>query len=106
MMFSPPASRSTDPVETDKPSRAGGAAPSIANFEFSQTVINHDGTVALCCSVYYAPNMLGVDFLAHSHTELERRKYEHPVCSRCIKANLHYTRPELRPAATGGSVSA
>ena len=64
---------------------------------FNQTVINHDGTVALCCSVYDQANMLGVDFLAEDHAAIEARKYRHSFCATCIGANLHYTQPELRP---------
>jgi len=64
---------------------------------FNQTVINHDGSVALCCTVYDQENMLGVDFLGHDHAEIERRKYAHPFCAKCFKAGTEYTRAELRP---------
>ena len=64
---------------------------------FNQTTINHDGSVALCCSVYDQKNMLGLDFLDHDHAAIEARKYAHPFCGACISENLHYTQAELRP---------
>jgi pyruvate-formate lyase-activating enzyme len=66
---------------------------------FSQTVINHDGKVALCCSVYDQDNMLGTDFLAEDLAALERRKYDHPFCQTCMARNLHHAPAELFPAA-------
>ena len=58
---------------------------------FNQTVINHDGSVALCCGVYEAANMLGADFLGTSHEELERRKYAHPFCKTCKQFEMDYS---------------
>ena len=58
---------------------------------FNQTVINHDGSVALCCSVYDKPNMLGLDFLATPHAALEAAKYRHPFCGTCMKHGLSYS---------------
>ncbi len=58
---------------------------------FNQTVINHDGSVALCCSVYDKPNMLGLDFLGTPQAELEAAKYHHPFCSTCMQHGLSYT---------------
>ena len=58
---------------------------------FNQTVINHDGSVALCCSVYDKPNMLGLDFLSTPHAELERAKYRHSFCGTCMSHGLHYS---------------
>jgi MoaA/NifB/PqqE/SkfB family radical SAM enzyme len=94
-----------DPVENNRriASRRGGGFD--CELRFNQTVINHDGTVALCCSVYDQSNMLGFEFLDHPHADIERHKYEHSFCKKCIKANLHYTRLELRPdmAADSGA---
>ncbi|AKS41369.1 radical SAM protein [Wenzhouxiangella marina] len=56
----------------------------------NQTVINHDGQVALCCSVYEPENLLGVDFLTTSRADIEARKYRHPTCQRCYRAGLAY----------------
>ena len=65
---------------------------------FNQTVINHDGTVALCCTVYDAANMLNVSYLDEDLDALDRRKYDHPFCSTCVKNNLQYAPYELDPS--------
>jgi MoaA/NifB/PqqE/SkfB family radical SAM enzyme len=62
---------------------------------FNQTVINHDGTVALCCSVYDQAQMLGVNFLDLPHREIEARKYGHPFCATCMGHGLEYAVSEL-----------
>jgi MoaA/NifB/PqqE/SkfB family radical SAM enzyme len=64
---------------------------------FSQTVINHDGQVALCCAVYDADNMLGAAFLDHDLAALEQRKYRHHFCATCMGRNLHHAPAELFP---------
>ena len=87
----------TDPVENNRRIATHRGGGFDCELRFNQTVINHDGTVALCCSVYDQENMLGVSFLDEPHAALERRKYEHPFCQSCIAKNLHYTRPELYP---------
>lgn len=70
---------------------------------YNQTAINFDATVSLCCSVYDAPNMLGVGFLEEPHAEIEARKYRHPFCAKCMSLGLHYapSHLELLEAATG-----
>jgi len=65
---------------------------------FNQTVINHDGTVALCCTVYDQPNMLGVAYLDEPFDAIEQRKYRHPFCGTCIRNNLQYVPQELDPS--------
>lgn len=62
---------------------------------FNQTVINHDGSVALCCTVYDAGNMLGVGFLDEPLAAIEARKYRHPFCAECYAARLQYSPREL-----------
>jgi len=57
---------------------------------FNQTVINHDGSVALCCSVYTPENQLGVQFLDHDHAALEAMKYSHDFCKTCYRHGLQY----------------
>lgn len=57
---------------------------------YNQTSINFDASVALCCSVYDEPSMLGVSFLDESHQQLEERKYRHPLCGTCMDLGLHY----------------
>lgn len=58
---------------------------------FNQTVINHDGSVALCCSVYDRSNMLDVKFLDADHQTIEKKKYQHPFCKTCRAASCDYT---------------
>lgn len=62
---------------------------------FNQTVINHDGTVALCCTVYDAENMLGVSFLDEEFAALEARKYRHATCDRCFASSSNLAPAEL-----------
>jgi MoaA/NifB/PqqE/SkfB family radical SAM enzyme len=56
----------------------------------NQTVINHDGKVALCCGVYDRPQMLGLSFLDTPHAELEAAKYRHSFWGRCMRHGLAY----------------
>lgn len=72
---------------------------------FNQTAINFDGSVALCCSVYDEANMLGVQFLDHSHAELEARKYAHPFCKTCMAAGMQYAPADLM-AGTASDIPA
>lgn len=58
---------------------------------FNQTVINHDGSVALCCCVYERENMLGLSFLDTPHAELEAAKYRHPMCRTCMARGLSFS---------------
>ncbi len=64
---------------------------------FNQTAINHDGTVALCCSVYDRENMLGAHFLEHDHAALEAMKYAHPFCRTCMAHGVAYVPAEVPP---------
>jgi pyruvate-formate lyase-activating enzyme len=57
---------------------------------FNQTAINFDGSVALCCSVYDRPNMLGLDFVNTPQETLEAAKYQHPFCKVCMGHGLSY----------------
>ena len=63
---------------------------SDCELRFAQTVINHDGSVALCCSVYDSANMLGIDFLDLPHAEIQRRRYAHSFCTSCTTRHMHY----------------
>ncbi len=63
---------------------------SDCELRYAQTVINHDGSLALCCSVYDAANMLGANFLDLHHAEIERRRYAHPFCGECMARRMHY----------------
>ena len=62
---------------------------------FNQTVINYDGSVALCCSVFDESNMLNVQFLDKDFSELEALKYQHDFCSKCISGGFHYAPAEM-----------
>jgi MoaA/NifB/PqqE/SkfB family radical SAM enzyme len=70
---------------------------------FNQTVINHDGTVALCCTVFDQANMLGVSYLDEDFVSIERRKYDHPFCSICFRNHLEYAPSELALVRTANS---
>lgn len=85
----------TSPVDRQRAIAGQRGGSYDCELRFNQTVINHDGTVALCCSVYDRGNMLGVNFLDENFAALEARKYNHPFCASCMADNLHYTRPEL-----------
>ncbi len=62
---------------------------------FNQTAINVDGTVALCCSIYNNENMLGLNFLDHSHAAIEKAKYNHGFCQTCRSNGFDYSISEL-----------
>lgn len=68
---------------------------------FNQTVINYDGQVALCCSVYDKENMLDKHFLEASHEELEALKYKHEFCTSCKNFHMDYVPSVLKQAAAG-----
>ena len=86
------------PGELQREIAAGRSGCMDCELRFNQTVINHDGTVALCCTVYDAPNMLGVNYLDEDFATIETRKYNHPFCLTCIRNNLHYVPQELDPS--------
>ncbi len=57
---------------------------------FNQTVINYDGSVALCCGVYKPENQLGVSFMQQSFSAIEELKYQHSFCNSCYQNGLQY----------------
>lgn len=57
----------------------------------NQTVINCDGTVALCCGTYDAEFTVAGSFLEVTKDELQKAKDEHPFCGTCMKEGLHVT---------------
>ncbi len=78
--------------------RATSSERHDCELRFNQTVINQDGSVALCCGVYDQPNMLGLQFVATPHSALEEAKYRHPFCATCMRHGLSYTvRDALKP---------
>jgi MoaA/NifB/PqqE/SkfB family radical SAM enzyme len=55
----------------------------------TQTSINFDGTVQLCCATYERAHVVAPSFLDIGHDELQRRKYANPVCGPCMDSALH-----------------
>ena len=84
-----------DPAELPAIAATMRSGTRDCELRFNQTVINHDGQVALCCTVYDRENMLGLDFLEASHAEIEARKYSHPFCTTCYANRLEYAPGEL-----------
>ena len=56
---------------------------------YSATAINHDGSVALCCTVYDEANNISPSFLQTPKQVLQRMKYTHALCQTCMSYNLH-----------------
>lgn len=54
-----------------------------------QTVINCDGTVSLCCGAYDLKYKVADSFLDIEHDALQKRKYEHPLCTECMGHGIH-----------------
>lgn len=71
-----------------KAHRSGGYD---CELRFNQTVINADGSVALCCNVFDEANMLGVQFLESSPEEQQRLKYTHSCCKACRGIGADYS---------------
>jgi hypothetical protein len=53
------------------------------------TVINFDGTTALCCGVYDYQYNIADNFLNVSQLELDERKQTHQLCVKCMDKGLH-----------------
>jgi MoaA/NifB/PqqE/SkfB family radical SAM enzyme len=88
------------PAERQKAAAAGHGGSFDCELRFNQTVINHDGSVALCCTVYDKENMLDTQFLEADFAEIERRKYAHPFCETCFKQHLEYAPFHLEACET------
>ncbi len=54
-----------------------------------QMSINYDGSVGLCCSTFDHEYTIANSFLEVAHDELQKRKYEHPLCKTCMQNALH-----------------
>lgn len=76
-----------DPREHQK--LAVGMKNSPCSLQNSQMVINHDGSVPLCCAVYDPVYAIAPSFLDVSHEELQARKYRHDLCTTCMDAGGH-----------------
>lgn len=55
----------------------------------SQTVINYDGSVPLCCTTYDPAFVIAESFLNTSAEDLQKAKYSHSLCDTCMKNHLH-----------------
>lgn len=53
------------------------------------TVINHDGSVGLCCATYDPSSFISNDFLAVSAQELAKTKRKSEICDQCISRSYH-----------------
>ncbi len=54
-----------------------------------QTVINHDGSVPVCCAVFDPVNFVANDFLSISPQELQAKKMSAAICEKCMDQNIH-----------------
>lgn len=54
----------------------------------SQTVINFDGSVSLCCGVYDPAFTIAKSFLDSPQAELRRLKYSNSMCATCMDNNF------------------
>jgi pyruvate-formate lyase-activating enzyme len=70
---------------------------------FNQTIINYDGSVGLCCSVYSTENQLGARFMEHDHEALQAMKYKHSFCQECYKHGLQYAPQEIHDVAASSN---
>jgi len=59
------------------------------SLQTDQMVINHDGSVALCCAVFDPVNFIASDFLGSTHEELQERKRKASLCTKCMANGLH-----------------
>ena len=56
-----------------------------------QTVINCDGSVALCCGVYDVEHTIAKSYLDVAQGELQEAKHEHRMCKECMSHGVHIT---------------
>lgn len=54
-----------------------------------QTVVNHDGSVPVCCAVFDPVNFVSNDFLSLSPQDLLAKKMSAPICEKCMNNNIH-----------------
>ncbi len=87
-----------DPRDRLKANLAQRADGWDCELRYDQTVINHDGSVALCCVVYDQENMLDLDFLDRPQVEIDDAKYRHAFCATCMKHGLNPA-PKALPRA-------
>ena len=54
-----------------------------------QTVINHDGSVPVCCSVFDPIFFIADDFLDLDLASIQELKEQSPICAPCMENGLH-----------------
>ena len=84
----------SDPLARAAENRARVSPRRDCELRFNMMSIGVDGEVDLCCSSFAPENRLGVNFLAFSHEDLQRRKYAHPFCGRCYRLGLQTQRTD------------
>ncbi len=58
---------------------------------FNMTTIQYDGKVNLCCATTQSLDQIPINFLDHTHQEIEDIKYKSAFCKQCMNNNLHLT---------------
>lgn len=53
-----------------------------------QYALDSEANTSVCCAVYNSDKIIG-NFLKEPHAQLQKKKYQHPVCSTCMKHGLH-----------------
>jgi len=55
----------------------------------TQTVINHDGSIATCCAVFDPSFFISDNFLDNNLNQIKELKEKSPICSPCMENGLH-----------------
>jgi MoaA/NifB/PqqE/SkfB family radical SAM enzyme len=76
-----------EPKDLLKASQARRAEP--CRLQESQTAINYDGSVQLCCATYDPALVVAPDFLAIEADNLMNKKFAHATCNECIAGGFH-----------------
>lgn len=86
----------SDPSEIQQNMNRKRSGNMDCELRFNMTAIQFDGQVNLCCGTTRTlGNLIPVNFLENTHTEIENLKYDHQFCKTCIQSNLHLTAPDL-----------
>jgi pyruvate-formate lyase-activating enzyme len=79
------------PRDIQGQSRARRSGRFDCELRFNMTALDHRGHVGLCCGTTQPLGAVPVPFLEHDHEELERMKYTHSFCRRCMGQQMHLT---------------
>lgn len=55
----------------------------------SQITMNMDGSVPLCCATFDREHIVAESFLDISHEDLQRARYDNPMCGACMEKGQH-----------------